>query len=110
VVIEPAYQAAALAEQLHDDPIDGAPLLGRFHIISRYQWFRDWVNGPAGQRLGLAPIPEGRLNSRMLRRKLALELAYRPGGLLATKIHLRHVSNNGGLRHAAGWCPSRTAC
>jgi hypothetical protein len=92
VVIEPAYQAAALAEQLHDDPIDGAPLLGRFHIISRYQWFRDWVNGPAVQRLGLAPIPEGRLNSRMLRRKLALELAYRPGGLLATKIHLRHVS------------------
>jgi hypothetical protein len=28
----------------------------------------------------------------MLRRRLAIELAYRPGGLLATKIHLRHVS------------------
>lgn len=92
VVIEPAYQAAALAEQLHDDPVDGAPLLGRFHIVSRYQWFRDWVNGPAGQRLGLAPIPDGHLNVRMLRRKLALELAFRPGGLLAAKIHLRHVS------------------
>jgi hypothetical protein len=26
------------------------------------------------------------------RRTLAIELAYRPGGLLATKIHLRHVS------------------
>ncbi|MDX3233009.1 hypothetical protein [Streptomyces sp. ME19-01-6] len=28
----------------------------------------------------------------MLRRKLAIELAYRPGGLLATKIYLHHVS------------------
>lgn len=92
VVIEAAYQAAALAEQLHDNPTEGAPLLGRFHFNSRYQWFRQWVNGPAGQRLGLAAIPEGRLNLRMLRRRLAIELAYRPGGLLATKIHLRHVS------------------
>jgi hypothetical protein len=50
------------------------------------------VNSPAGQRLGLAPIPGDRLNMRMLRRRLAIELAYRPGGLLATKIHLRHVT------------------
>ena len=92
VVIEPAYQAAGLAEELHDNPVDGAPLLGRFHIVSRYQWFRNWVNSPAGQRLGLAPTPDGRLNIRMLRRKLALELAYRPGGLLAAKIALHHVS------------------
>jgi hypothetical protein len=92
VVIEPAYQAAALAEQLHDNPAAGASLLGRFHIVSRYQWFRNWVNSPAGQRLGLAPIPDGRVNIRMLRRKLALELAYRPGGLLAAKIVLHHVS------------------
>jgi hypothetical protein len=92
VVIEPAFQAAALAEQLHDNPVDGASLFGRFHIVSRYQWFRSWVNSPAGQRLGLAPIPDGRLNIRMLRRKLALELAYRPGGLLAAKIVLHHVS------------------
>jgi hypothetical protein len=92
VVIEPAYHAATLAEQLHDNPVDGAPLLGRFHITSRYQWFRNWVNGPGGQRLGLAPIPDGNLNIRMLRRKLALELAYRPGGLLAAKIFLHHVS------------------
>ena len=32
------------------------------------------------------------LNLRMLRRTLAVELAYRPGGLLAAKIHLKHVS------------------
>jgi hypothetical protein len=92
VVIETAYRAAELAEQLHDTPVDGASLLGRFHFGSRYQGFRDWVNGPAGQRLGLAPIPDDRLNLRMLRRRLAIELAYRPGGLLAAKIHLRHVS------------------
>ena len=92
VVIETAYRAAALAEQLHDDPVVGAPLFGRFHFNSRYQWFREWVNGPEGQRHGLAPIPEDRLNMRMLRRRLAIEMAYRPGGLLATKIYLRHVS------------------
>ncbi|MGW4995593.1 site-specific integrase [Streptomyces mirabilis] len=92
VVIHDAYQAAALAEQLHNDPEAGTPLLGRFHFHSRYQWFRDWVNGPHGQRLGLAPIPNERLTLRMLRRKLAIEIAYRPGGLLATKIYLHHVS------------------
>ncbi|MFD4627309.1 hypothetical protein [Streptomyces sp. NPDC058475] len=92
VVIHDAYQAAALAEQLHNDPEAGTPLLGRFHFNSRYQWFRNWVNGPHGQRLGLAPIPNERLTLRMLRRKLAIEIAYRPGGLLATKIYLHHVS------------------
>ncbi|GAA3516171.1 integrase [Streptosporangium album] len=92
VVIDAAYQAVALAEQLHNDPSEGAHLFGRFHFGSRYQGFRQWVNNPAGQRLGLSPIPEDRLNMRMLRRRLAIELAYRPGGLLAAKIHLRHVS------------------
>ena len=57
VVIEPVYRAVELAEQLHDDPRDGVPLLGRFAFDVRYKWFRDWVNGPAGQRLGLASIP-----------------------------------------------------
>jgi integrase len=92
VVIEPVYQAAGLAEQLHDDRRQGAPLFGRFAFNIRYQWFRDWVNGPAGQRLGLAPIPDDPVTLRMLRRSLAIELAYRPGGLLAAKLHLRHIS------------------
>ena len=35
VVIEPAYQAAALAEHLHDNPAAGAPLLGRFALRCR---------------------------------------------------------------------------
>jgi hypothetical protein len=92
VVIESVYQAVALAEQLHDDPHDGALLFGRFAFEIRYQWFRDWVNGPAGRRLGLAPIPADPVTPRMLRRRLAIELAYRPGGLLAAKCHLRHIS------------------
>lgn len=92
VVIEPAYQAVELAEQLHDDPRDQTPLFGRFAFYVRYIWFRNWVNSPAGQRLGMAPIPEGRVALRMLRRTLALEMAYRPGGVLAAKIHLKHVA------------------
>lgn len=92
VVIEPAYRAAELLHHLHEAPADGAPLLGRFAFDVRYKWFRAWVNGPAGQRLGLAPIPAGTVNLRALRRTLALELAYRPGGVLATKIHLKHVA------------------
>src|SRR6266568_248879 len=92
VVIEPVYRAVELAEQLHDDPRDGVPLLGRFAFRVRYKWFRDWVNGPSGQRLGLASIPGDLVTPRMLRRTLAIELAYRPGGLLAAKLHLKHIS------------------
>lgn len=92
VVIEPAYQAVEVVEQLHDSPADGALLFGRFAFSIRYQWFRNWVNGPFGQRLGLAPIPDTPVNLRALRRTLAIELAYRPGGVLATKIHLKHVA------------------
>ena len=73
-------------------PPAGDPLFGRFSFPVRYTWFRNWVNGPAGQRLGLAPIPGDPVTLRLLRRTLALELAYRPGGVLAAKIHLKHVS------------------
>jgi hypothetical protein len=92
VVIEPAYRAAQLLEQLHDNPENGVPLLGRFAFDVRYTWFRNWVNGPAGQRLGLAPVPETPVSLRALRRTLAIELAYRPGGLLAAKLHLKHIA------------------
>jgi integrase len=92
VVVEPAYRAAELLEALHENPVPGAPLLGRFAFDVRYKWFTNWVNGPAGQRLGLAPIPESPVTLRALRRTLAIELAYRPGGVLATKIHLKHIS------------------
>ena len=92
VVIEPAYQAAGLAGQLHDDPADDALLFGRIAFNIRYTWFRNWVNGPSGQRLGLEPIPDYPVSLRALRRTLAMELAYRPGGVLAAKVHLKHVA------------------
>lgn len=92
VVIAEAYDAAGVAELLAEDTTVGAPLFGRFAFRSRYASLKAWVNGPAGQRLGLAPIPDGVVTLRMLRRTLAVELAYRPGGLLAAKIALKHVS------------------
>ncbi|MEU4234880.1 hypothetical protein AB0F17_62295 [Nonomuraea sp. NPDC026600] len=57
-----------------------------------YRRLRAWVNGPGGQRFGLEPIPDGPCTPRMLRRKLAQEIARRPGGLLAAKVALKHVS------------------
>ena len=93
VVIEAVHNAVGLAEQL--SRFLSTPenmIFGPFYFENRYTWFRDWVNGPAGQRLGLAPVPDGPVTLRMLRRTLAHELAYRPGGLLAAKIALKHVS------------------
>jgi integrase len=92
VVIEPVYRAAELLEHLHQTAQPEAPLLGRFAFDVRYKWFRNWVNGPPGERLGLAPIPQTPVNLRMLRRTLAIELAYRPGGVLAAKLHLKHIA------------------
>ncbi|MGY3064560.1 integrase [Streptomyces sp. TE3672] len=92
VVIEPVYRAVELAEDLHDDRQEGALLFGRFAFSVRYKWFRNWVNSPAGRRIGLAPIPDGQVNLRRLRRTLALEMAYRPGGVLASKLHLKHIA------------------
>ena len=93
VVIEAVHDAIGMAEQL--SRLTGVPedlVFGRFTFDLRYPWFRDWVNGPAGQRLGITAIPGGGVTLRMLRRTLARELAYRPGGLLAAKIALKHVS------------------
>ena len=89
---EPAYRAAQLLERLHDSPQPGKPLLGRFAFDVRCTWFRNWVNGPSGQRLGLARVPEDPVSLRALRRTLAIELAYRPGGVLAAKLHLKHIA------------------
>lgn len=92
-VTREVYDAVAIAERLcglRDD--SHGRLFGRLIFSSDYQRFRGWVNCPAGQRLGLAQIPPGPVNLRMLRRTLAVELAYRPAGLLAAKIQLKHVS------------------
>jgi hypothetical protein len=92
VVLEQAYHAAGMAEQLLDDAPHGRKLFGGIDFSSAMQLLRAWVNGPYGTRLGLAKIPDGPVSPRMLRQTLAVELAYRPGGLWAAKLHLRHIS------------------
>lgn len=74
VVIEAVHHAAGVAEQLLDQARAGDALFGRFGFRDRYRWFRAWVNGPAGARLGLAPIPDGNVTPRILRRTLAIDL------------------------------------
>ncbi|MFG1858465.1 hypothetical protein ACGFJT_42000 [Actinomadura geliboluensis] len=90
VVIAQVNDAVALAERLRRAP-RGTRMFSKW-IPADYHRFRDWVNGPDGQRLGLEPIPPGPCNPRMLRRTLAQQIARRPAGLLAAKAALKHVS------------------
>jgi hypothetical protein len=59
---------------------------------SRFTALRDWINGEHGRHLGLDPLPAGPVNPRALRRTLALMIAQRPHGLMAAKVHLKHLS------------------
>ncbi|MFG2876982.1 hypothetical protein ACGFYU_18635 [Streptomyces sp. NPDC048337] len=107
VVVEEAWRAVGLAARIaqRDGSLNGA-LFGRKRPASAdiYIQFRTWVNGPEGGRLGLAPIPDGPVNARNLRRTLAMALANRPGGLIAAKIHLKHVhvATTEGYAHRPG--------
>lgn len=92
VTIKEAYDTAGVAAALTDPVHQAGYLFNKFTFYALYDWFLPWVNGPEGRRLGLAPIPEEPVNLRMLRRTLAVEMAHRPGGLLAAKIHLKHIS------------------
>ncbi|WP_300013762.1 hypothetical protein [Pseudonocardia sp.] len=91
VVIEQVDRAVALAERL-TGAAPGQPLFGAVLIGTSYHNLRAWLTEPFARRLGLAALPAGPVNARMLRRTLAQEMAKRPGGLLAAKIHLKHVS------------------
>jgi hypothetical protein len=98
VVIEPAYRAVELAIRLTraktwlSAPQSRESLFGRCNLGKRFRALRKWVNSPAGARLGLEPIPDGDITGRMARRTLSLELAHRPHGLWAAKVHLKQVS------------------
>lgn len=92
VTIKEAYNTAGVAAALTDLACQSSHLFKKFTFGTPYDAFLSWVNGPEGRRLGLAPIPEEPVNLRMLRRTLAVEMAHRPGGLLAAKIHLKHIS------------------
>ncbi len=90
IVIPEVHRAVSLADRLAlpDQPT----LFGPGDIASFIKTQRQLASSPVGERLGLSQIPEAAINGRMLRRTLAIELASRPGGLLAAKIHLKHVS------------------
>ncbi|OXM56433.1 hypothetical protein CFP71_13480 [Amycolatopsis thailandensis] len=91
VVIEAAHRAVKLAARLAGTE-PGESVFGRFTFTSRFNTFRNWVNSSEGARLGFAAIPDGRVTAPMLRRTLSLELAHRPNGLFAAKLHLKHIS------------------
>lgn len=62
-------------------------------VTPRLERLRSWLKSTGlGARWGLPEIPEGQCSARMLRRKLALSIAHRPGGLLAAKVALKHIS------------------
>lgn len=92
VVIEDVHHAVGAAEALGGTELGDLIFPVANNSANRYTALRDWINGPLGQRLGLTPIPDGPVHPRALRRTLALSIAQRPHGLLATKWHLKHVS------------------
>jgi len=93
VVIAEVDRAIGIAEQL-TGAAPGQRLFatGSNNSRSRFLALREWINSDAGRRLGLDPIPAGAINPRALRRTLALTIAQRPHGLMAAKVHLKHVS------------------
>ena len=93
VVIEDVHRAIGAAEAL-TGAAEGARLFATASNNSavRFRVLREWIRGEAGQRLGLEPIPDGPVNPRALRRTLAMAIAQRPHGLMAAKVHLKHVS------------------
>ncbi len=93
VVIGDVDQAITTAEQL-TGAATGARLFatGSNNSNRRLTALRQWIDGEPGRRLGLDPIPAGSINPRALRRTLALTIAQRPHGLMAAKVHLKHVS------------------
>ncbi len=93
VVIADVDRAIAMAEQLTGaTPGQRLFATGSNNSASRFTALRQWINGEPGRRLGLDPIPPGAINPRALRRTLALAIAQRPHGLMAAKVHLKHVS------------------
>ncbi|WP_405365583.1 hypothetical protein [Kitasatospora sp. NBC_00039] len=93
VVIDEVVRVIPLAEQL-TDARPGQSLFGPFHGFESkgaMTWLRKWVASPAGSRMGLETIPDDPVNPRRLRRTLSVEMAARPGGLLATKVHFKHL-------------------
>jgi integrase len=87
-VIEEVAQAFALVERL----VPAEMPFARMNPAARFPKLLRWVNGD-GQRAFLTPIPDDwQLSGRQFRRTLARQLGFRPHGVLAGKVHLKHVS------------------
>lgn len=92
VVIEQVDRAIALVETLRGYEA-GTALFGTIALGDRIENLRKWLERTGNRaRWGLPAIPPGPVNARMLRRTLALAIAKRPGGLLAAKVALKHIS------------------
>jgi len=92
VVIEEVDRAIAIAERLVG-LAEGEALFGNVGITTKVKTLSTWlVRTGLGEHWGLPPIPPGPCSARMLRRSLSLSIAQRPGGLLAAKIALKHIS------------------
>ncbi|GAA2179991.1 integrase [Brooklawnia cerclae] len=93
VVLADVDQAITMAEQL-TGAATGQRLFatGSNNSNRRLTALRQWIGSEPGRRLGLDPVPDGAINPRALRRTLALTIAQRPHGLMAAKVHLKHVS------------------
>jgi integrase len=86
--IEPVITALRVAESLTTGrhPITVEP------FSRKYPQLVQWVNDHANEE-GLQIIPtDWQLEPRQFRRTLSRELAWRPGGVIAGKIHLKHIS------------------
>jgi hypothetical protein len=86
-VIAEVAQAFAVVEAL----TDGDQPFARLKPKTRERKFVRWTNGP-GAHAFLTPIPPGTFSDREFRRTLARLLGFRPHGVIAGKIHLKHVS------------------
>ena len=89
VVIEPVDRALGLAERVSGGNV-GDALFKTVDLSGRVKDLRAWLERSGyRERWGL---PASCVSARALRRTLALAIAQRPGGLLAAKIHLKHIS------------------
>jgi len=87
-VIEPVVAALIQAERL----FPGRRPLQVYPFSVNYRDLCTWVHRNA-EREGLEPVPtDWFLTPRQFRRTLARAIAWRPGGVIAGKIHLRHIS------------------
>ena len=63
VVLEDVYQALRITEALTGAQPGGLLFVKESNVAhARYVRLRSWINGPAGQRLGLMAIPDGPVN------------------------------------------------